>query len=363
MTFLRLLPALALAFCVFSLAACSKKQDAPDPRSEAPTVLVAPVSAAQAASRRLLGVVRAHTESPVSFQVGGKILERYVKNGERVQKGQQLMRLDPQDIELESAAKRAAVHAAQAQYSQAQADLARQNRLVKEGAVSRQAFDQSQQAAQSAAANLKAAQAQAALADNAGKYAVLYAHADGLINSINADIGQVVSAGQTVASLALDGPREIEVSLPEHLDLAIGTVALARSDEASAPAYPTTLTELSQNADPATRSYRARFQLDQGLAQPRLGSSVWLELPLKPGRESLAVPLTSLFDPGSGVGVWIIDADQRVRFVPVQVVRIDSEQAYLSQGPQAGEQIVALGASLLHEGQKIRAQAELAARP
>ncbi|MCX5589822.1 efflux RND transporter periplasmic adaptor subunit [Alcaligenes endophyticus] len=357
----RYLPALLVLLSTTVLLACSKPTTDTDPRAQVNTVLTTTAQANTATQRRLLGVVHAHAESPLSFQASGKILERHIKNGDRVHKGQLLMRLDPKDLEQQQRAQEAAVQAAQAQNTQAQAERRRQEILVKEGATSRQAYDQSVQAANSAAANLRAAQAQQKIAQNMSDYALLHAHADGLISSIQADVGQVIAAGQPVAVLAQDGPREIEVSLPESLVVPIGSQALAY--DTAQHGYPAILTELAQQADPQTRSYTARFTLTNKEHSPRLGSSMWLDLAMHPVQTEYRVPLTAIYDSGTGPGVWRIDAENKVRFEPVTIVRMDVEHAYLSQGPDTSASIVAVGAALLHEGQLVQPKAEQAVRP
>lgn len=343
------------------LLACSKPTTEIDPRSQASTVLTTTVQASSHHQRRLLGVVQAQTESPLSFQTSGKIIERLVKNGDKVQKGQLLMRLDPKDLEQQQQAQEAALLAAQAQNTQAQAERKRQEILIKEGAVSQQLYEQSVQAARSAAANLRVAQTQQQLAQNMSEYALLRAHADGLINNIQADVGQVISLGQTVALLAQDGDREIEVSLPESFVPPLGSHAVAY--DAEQRSYPAVLTEIAQQADPATRSYTARFRLSKSDHSPRLGSSMWLDINVDKAFTEYAVPLTAIYDPGTGPGIWIVDPQHQVHFQTVNIVRLDAEHAYLSQDLSANQPIVAVGAALLHEGQVVSPKAEQAVRP
>src|SRR3954471_21563018 len=103
---------------------CSKTA-AKDPRLQSPTVEIFKVEAAGSISRTFTGIVEARVQSDLGFRVGGKILERSVNVGQRVQKGQVLMRLDSLDLELALAAQQAKVVAARARYTHAKADEAR----------------------------------------------------------------------------------------------------------------------------------------------------------------------------------------------------------------------------------------------
>ena len=199
-----------------------------DPRLQSPRVEIFKAKAAGSNSRTFTGIVEARVQSDLGFRVGGKILERSVNVGQRVQKGQILMRLDPEDLRLSAAAQQANVEAARAKYTQAKADETRSAMLVKSGVISRREYDQDRAALDSAKAQLEAAEAQARVSNNSSEYAVLLADADGVIVRTLSEPGQVVAAGQTVIQLAHDGPREALINLPEGVRPDLGTIASAR---------------------------------------------------------------------------------------------------------------------------------------
>src|SRR5881409_2490747 len=102
---------------------CSKPA-VKDSRLQSPRVEVFKAEPAGSNSRTFTGIVEARVQSELGFRVGGKILERSVDVGQRVQKGQPLMRLDPEDLRLSAAAQQASVEAARAKYTQAASTLA-----------------------------------------------------------------------------------------------------------------------------------------------------------------------------------------------------------------------------------------------
>src|SRR5205814_1518843 len=153
---------------------CSKPA-VKDPRLQSPRVEVFKAKATGSNGRTFTGVVEARVQSDLGFRVAGKILERSVDVGQRVKKGQVLMRLDSVDLKLSFAAQQANVEAARAKYVQAKADEARLGGLVESGAVSRQDYDQARAALDSAKAQLEAAEAQARVSNNSSEYAVLLA--------------------------------------------------------------------------------------------------------------------------------------------------------------------------------------------
>src|SRR6266567_4265189 len=113
---------------------CSKPA-VKDPRLQSPRVEVFEAQAAGSIRRTFTGIVEARVQSDLGFRVGGKILERSVNMGQRVQKGQVLLRLDSVDLKLSLAAQQANVEAARAKYTQTKADEARFAVLVETRAV------------------------------------------------------------------------------------------------------------------------------------------------------------------------------------------------------------------------------------
>jgi RND family efflux transporter MFP subunit len=330
-----------------------------DPRLQSPRVEIFKAEAAGSNRRTFTGIVEARVKSDLGFRVGGKILERSVDAGQRVQKGQVLMQLDPVDLKLSFAAQQANVEAARAKYTETKADEARAAVLIEKRAVSRQEYDQARAALDSAKAQLEAAEAQARVSNNSSEYAVLTADSDGVIVRTLSEQGQVVAAGQTVVQLAHDGPREALINLPEGVRPDLGTTASAQlygRDQM----YPARLRELSDAADPVSRTFAARYVLEGGAASAPLGSTVTITLVTKQntGGGFTQVPLGAIHDRGSGPGVWIVDDKSEVKFRSVAIASIGQEQVVLSSGVQAGEKVVALGAHLLHEGQAVNVSNE-----
>ena len=337
-------------------AAISREPDRAqlDPRQGSPLVQIAVAKPAGASERAFTGIISARIQSNLGFRVPGKVVGRLVDVGQEVNAGQPLMRLDPKDFELALTAKENAVAAARALAAQARADEARYRQLTADGWVSRQRYDQAKAAADSAEAQLAAAEAQADVARNEAGYSLLLADADGTVVETLAEPGQVVAAGQVVVRLSHAGPREASIDLPETVRPAIGSAAQASlyGDDAK---FPARLRQLSDAADPLTRTYEARYVLGGAGAQAPLGATVTVYLPTGEPTTATSIPLSALDDEGKGPGVWIPDIKKfQVSFHPVQVAQIGKETAILSGGLTVGQQIVALGGHFLHQGEHVR---------
>lgn len=344
---------------IFLLPSTSKDAEAADPRSLAPLVSVTKVKTPDTASRSFTGTVAARVQSDLGFRVPGKIVERLVGLGEEVKAGQPLMRIDETDLRLALTAKRNAVVAAQATFVQAQADEKRFAVLVKSNAASTQQYERSKATLDTATAQLAAARADATVAENEAAYALLVADADGTIVETLAEPGQVVSAGQPVIRLAKAGPREALVWLPENLRPEIGAVAQAavygRNMQEKAA-----LRQISDAADPQTRTYETRWVLQGATATAPLGATVTISVENKDALSHAEVPVGALLDDGNRTGVWIVDEQSSsVHFQAVKVERIGEEKAIVSS-LRAGETVVALGAHLLQDGASVRIGVEKA---
>lgn len=339
-----------------SLAGCNGSAPA-DPRTQAPLVRVAVAKQAESATRAFTGIVAARIQSDLGFRVAGKVAERLVDTGQTVKRGQPLLRLDPIDLQLALQAQRETVAAAQARASQTAYDESRYRDLRGTGAISVSGYDQIKAAADSAKAQLKAAEAQAEVALNASRYAVLVADADGTVVETLAEPGQVVSTGQIVVRLARAGAREVVVQLPESLRPALGSMAQAALVGVGEQQASARLRQLSDSTDRETRTFEARYVLEGDLATAPLGTTVTLRIPegtVAQGRV-LQVPLGALHDEGQGPGIWRIQGSPaQVGRVAVSVRQIADDTALVDGALQPGDQIVALGAHLLHEGESVR---------
>lgn len=342
----------AALWLALSLTAC--QDQGADPRTKPPLVRVMTPVTESAANREFTGIVAARVQSDLGFRVGGKVIERLVNAGDVVRRGQPLMRIDQTDLALATRVTLGAVEAARARAQQTAADERRLRDLVGAGAVSASSYDQAKAAADAARAQLVAAEAQARVSRNEAGYSVLVADADGTVVETLAEPGQVVGAGQVVVRVARSGPREALVQLPEDLRPAIGSIARARTYGGTQGSA--TLRQISDAANPMTRTFEARYVLAGDATRAPLGSTVTVTLALPRDASATEVPLGAIRDAGKGPGVWIVskDAQPKVTWRPVRIAALGEESATISGGLKPGERFVAMGAQMLHEGQPVR---------
>ncbi|WP_417770109.1 efflux RND transporter periplasmic adaptor subunit, partial [Stappia sp.] len=148
------------------------------------TVWVEPATPAGERTISLTGVIRARSDAPIAFRVGGKISERVVDVGDRVKPGDAIAILDTLDLEAALRAREAEVRAARAQSRRAAEDRTRIASLRDKGHVSQASLDQAVALDDAAAASLKAAAEQRILAANQLAYARLEAGGEGVVTRV-----------------------------------------------------------------------------------------------------------------------------------------------------------------------------------
>jgi RND family efflux transporter MFP subunit len=303
---------------------------------------------------RLTGVLRARREVDVGFRAGGRIAQRLVNLGERVEAGQPLARLDPADLGLVLRAAEADLAAARAQAVQAANDAARSAQLLAAGHISAAVNDQRQANARATREKVASAEAALSLAQNRLGYATLLAPQGGVVTAVLAEAGQVLAEGTPVLRLANPEEREVLVQVPEAL--------LPRLHETEARAafwarpgqhLPVALREVAAQAEPGLRTYAARFSLPAAPDWAQLGMTATVTLAAR-GPEAAMVPLSALHDRGQGPMVWALEGEDRVRAVPVRVLALAETTATIAAPLAEGARIVAMGPQLLAPDSRVR---------
>jgi RND family efflux transporter MFP subunit len=337
------------------LAACDQATSAL-PQTERPVQVERVAFQAEAAGHDFVGVVRARRETDLGFRVAGKIISRNVSVGDVVHAGDVVARVDPVDLELQVRSAEAELAAATSNLADASADEARYGNLKTRGAAAVADYDHKKAARDEAIGRLERAQRALDLARNQLAYAELKADVDGVITATLAESGQVVAIGQAVARLAHHGEMEAAVALPETwLERARSSRALVRLWSDPKRQFAAHLRELSPQADSATRTYAARFTIDNPDQTVALGMTATLTLSLGAQAPSAKLPLAAILNRGKGPTVYVVDPSGVLELRPVTVASFSEDAALVTAGVNDGERVVTLGVQKLEPGQKVRA--------
>ncbi len=352
---MRLGAAVALILAgIVTLSACTSTAAMPPPPR--PAIVTHPQTDAASSGEVYSGDVRARYENQLGFRVAGKIKTRLVDVGAHVDAGQALAELDPLDLKLQAASAQANLTSARANRDLAQSEYNRYRALLDKHYVSQTQFDTTANALKAAQAQVEQAQAAMAVARNQAEYTMLRADHAGVITTITAEAGQVVAAGQTIATLARDGAVEIEIALPENriADYREGEPATIEAWADAGTRLQGHLREISPEADRVSRTYRVRVALDDSNAALRLGQTARVYF-VDPARASqMLIPLTALYGHNNQAVVWLVDARTHcVRMAPVTVLSYREQGAVLGSGINLQDWIVAAGVHKLRDDEAI----------
>src|SRR5476651_1706979 len=351
------------AFAVASVGYTAYALQAKNTEAAATEAVVRPARVMEIAYRRegqslvLAGTVVPRIESQLGFRVAGKIVRRAVDVGAVVQAGQMIAELDPTDYRLAVENARAAFAAAEGDYMRAKADHERYLQLRNGAAFMQQTLDTRKSAAVTALGRMDQAKSQFESAEHNLAYTQLHADADGVITAVQAEVGQVVAQGQSVAKLARTDELEILVGIPEHRLQAARATDAASFELWSEPGkrHPARLRELSPSADPTTRTYPARFSVIDKPAFIGLGMTATLAFERPDAQPVAEVPLAAIFQHGTHPAVWVVDKESgTVELRAVQIARWRSDTAAILSGVKDGELIATAGVHKLEAGQKVK---------
>lgn len=343
-----------LPMAALTLLACSKAAPPEEPVRAVKVMTVR--HASLNATQEFSGEVRPRIESRLGFRVAGKLVSREVELGQRVKAGQVLARLDPQDYRLATDAVQAQMGAAVTNRDLAAADFKRFKELREQNFISGAELERRDAALKAAQAQVDQAQAQLASQRNQGSYTTLVADAAGVVTAVEAEPGQVVSAGLPVVRVAQDGPRDAVFAVPED------KLAVMRQGSAvDVRVWPgqTQLVgrvrEVSASADPVTRTYQVKVALE-GKQAPPLGATVTVFPKLRSEQRVAAIklPTSALRQDGQTTAVWVLDPKtMTVASQAIQIATADGNEAVVAAGLQDGQLVVSAGVHVLSPGQKV----------
>ncbi|MBV8665420.1 MAG: efflux RND transporter periplasmic adaptor subunit [Burkholderiaceae bacterium] len=304
------------------------------------------------------GEIRARYESQLGFRTAGKIATRLVEVGSHVKAGQPLLQLDPSQESLQLVAAGAEVDAAKSRAEQAKVDLQRAESLLSRQFASQAEVDHLKVALEQAEAQLRSAQALKQLNSNQRGYTTLVADRDGVVSALHAETGQVVAAGQPVATVAADGEREVSISIPESR---VDELRQAHGLQVSVWAHPGktwsgTLRELAPDTDGVTRTYSARISIaDPDPVLLRLGMTASVFAPDVDGKSAIRLPLTAIVDNGTARTVWVVDNKTHcVKSRNVTLGSAQNDSVLVTTGLTVGETVVTAGVHMLQPNQQVR---------
>jgi RND family efflux transporter MFP subunit len=337
------------------LAACQPEANNAVPEVRPVRTIVA-VKRDEGETVAFTGRIEAENETRLAFRIGGRMIERSVNVGDRVEPDQVVAKLDPQDELNGLRAAQASVTAAQAQLTEAQSEFERQKFLLARNVASRAQFERAEQALETTRARLDTAEAQLRTAEDQVARTELRVDAAGIVTTVPVEPGEVVQAGQTIIRIARQDGRDAVFDVPGQVLRSAPSDPLITVSLTDDPAVKATgrVREVSPQADPVTRTFEVKVGLTNVPAAMRLGSTVVGRMQLN-ATPTIDIPASALTEFDRRPAVWVVDP-KNLTVSPrnVEVLRHNPATVAIAGGLEPGEIVVTAGTQALHPGQKTR---------
>lgn len=335
-----------------AVAGCHQETKAPEPVRPVLSVVIEP---SQGEGAVAVGVVESRYKTNLAFRVLGRLTARPVYVGELVSEGQVVATIDPTPLELAVRAAKAELAKAEAQLATARATEERQRTLITTDATTRQTLDNAEQARAGAEASVARARANLTKANEQLGYAQIKADFAGVVTAVGAEVGQVVSPGQSVVTIARPDVREAVVDIGEDfpVPLDIGLPFTVSLELLPSVRVEGRIREIAPQSDAMTRLRRVRIALTNPPEGFRLGSTVTVKLG-KAQSPILRLPASAILSKDGTDFVWVVD--QPARTVSLQKIDAvaDNTGARVTGGLAPGARVVTAGIHSLKQGQQVR---------
>ena len=345
-----------IPLCALCLAAAGcKKQGAaaggPPPGFAVQVVAVEAKRQPVSESLSLVGTLAANEMVEIKSETDGMIEEINFKEGERVEKGRLLIKLDESKL--------AASHAeADANFKLSQANFERSRELVKDKLVSQQEFDQ-------IASQFHASQATLELKKQQLKDTRIYASFAGIMGARQVSPGQVIARNMVLTWLVDLDPVKAEFNVPERF---LSQVRIGQTIEFSVATYggqkfPGEVYFISPHVDPSWRTVLVKAYVKNAEQKLRPGMFANLELTLKVRDQAVLVPEAAITISSDKASLYTVDGGQTAQLKPVTTGIRSAGRVEITSGLQGGELVVVEGIQKLRPGAKVKLAPAEAAQP
>lgn len=335
-----------------AMAGCKQEASVPEPVRPVLSTVLQPAAAASAVA---VGTVEPRYETHLGFRVLGRLIARPVNVGDLVAEGQAVAAIDPTALELAAQSAKADLSKAQALLENAIRTEERKRILIKTDATTRQTLDDAEQGRAGAQASSARARANLTKAIEQLGYARVKADFAGVVTAVGAEVGQVVSPGQSIVTVARPDIREavVDIGADFPAPLAVGLPFTVSLQLLPAVQVQGQIREIAPQADSVTRMRRVRIALNDPPASFRLGSTIAAKLS-ESHSSVLRVPASAVLKQGVENFVWVID--ESTSTVSLQGIDLAEDEGgiRITGGLAPGARIVTAGIHSLKQGQQVR---------
>ena len=323
------------------------------------------------------GTVAPRTQSDLVPQVSGEVVwvSPSFAPGGFVAAGEALVRIDRRDYEAAVESSRAAVARAKSEFSRARTERERQKELAERRVASQSRIDDAENDYRVAEAQLREARSTLERAERDVERTELTAPYEGRVREESVDVGQFVNRGTPIAKLYAVDYAEVRLPVPDrelsYLDIELGSrragagesngkgpeVRLHANFAGGEQTWNGRIVRTEGEIDPRSRMVNvvARVEDPYGAEPPlAVGLFVSAEILGRSLEAAIVLPRTALREDAAGQRVLVIDADDRIRFRPVEVLRAERDQVVIGAGLEPGERVCVSPLGAVVDGMQVR---------
>lgn len=308
-----------------------------------------------------VGNVRPSATVDIIPRVAGELVEVSFREGQEVQAGQKLGTIDPRPYQAALREKQGALARSEAQLAKAQEDRRRFSKLVGNGYVSREAFDQT---VTDAAALRATTIADKAALENAAlelSYCTLAAPISGRIGALKVDKGNMIKSGNSEAIATIDAisPCYVSFAVPEgnlpaiQRALAQGELLLTATPPGG-EAQQGQLTLVENQVDQKTGTIRLRANFPNNTKMLWPGQFVEVSLPLENIQNAILIPSRAIQTGRDESFVYIVDENNHAQYRKVSVIFENNGLSAVNADLKAGDRIITEGIVRISPGMQVR---------
>lgn len=316
------LPIFAILLSSLFIVSCSKQE----PITQAKTTvqpleligsdLVKPEYRQLSRNVSFTGTLQAKLRTSIQAETSGTVIQLYANNGDRVNKGQTLLRLNNQDDQARFLQAQANFTAAKAQADLSKNLAERNRRLFQQGYIAEIEYERSKADAQAQRANLDAQQALVTIAKKAANDATVQAPMSGIVSNRQVQTGQTVASGQTLFEIVDTSTLELQGSVPDNnqTNLSVGQTVQYQFAGQSKPVFTTRISRINPIADASSRALLFYADVNNNTGSLNIGNYVQGTITLDGGQYGLVIPNSAIWqEDNQSTYVWAVRQQKLVK--------------------------------------------------
>jgi len=318
----------------------------------------------------LPGNMQARTDAPIYARTSGYLKRWLVDIGAPVKTGQVMAEIDAPELDQQLQGAEASLASSEAAAKLASTTADRWRGLSSTGAVARQDVDQKVSEADSAQAQLRAAQAEVQRLRELSAFKKIVAPFDGVVTERDTDVGDLINAGGSGPALfRVADTRQLRlyVRVPQAYvaQMKPGLAADVRFPDRPGSTYPARLVRTSSSLDAVSRTLLAELTVDNPRNELLPGAYAEVAFRLAPdaGPRPLKLPANVLLSGGNGLQVATVDAHGKVALRPVMLGRDFGSDVEILGGLSPQDDVILSPPDSLAAGTVVHVVQPAASRP